>query len=525
MPLAAASAAVAVEVGEHHARALGRQPLGDRLADARSGAGDEGDAPGQRARLGPTLELGLLEPPVLDAELLRLADRGVGGDRFGAAHHVDRVEIELRRHACRLLVGAVREHADAGHQHDRRVGAAHRRAVGFGVALVVGPIVLAVRRVQLAEAGDHVLQRGVARPVDDERADLGAQEVVGARRAEPGQAGERGAGEEVEHRRIVGEVAHLHPVGRRQAPQRRRQRGGAGASLGLRERLEPRHDRAERLGPPALGDERLGGADDLQRVRLALVARRAPRGDAVAAEDAPDGRRVVALHRGDVETELEPRAPPGHPHDAVAEALLGQRLAVGGGGEGDAGVGVEVVDVVELDQAVHRRVDRRGGTAASVQAVVERLDHLVFALDARVHADERTKSVEAQHGEPGRREGAEVAARSLHPEHVDGTSGDRIVGGALGRRVAAGVVGVPRVAPEPVRPRDQLLDDVTHASAEPRTRAARGVSTRSAAVAAVRRRRGVRGAVAPWCGGTGQLARRRQQLGAAQPLHELDRAE
>ena len=280
----------------------------------------------------------------------------------------------------------------------------------------------------------------------------------------PARRASVGAGEEVEHRRVVGEVAHLHPVGRRQAAQRRRQGGGAGASLGLRERLEPRHDRAERLGPPAVGDERLGGADDLQRVRLALVARRPPRGDAVAAEDAPDGRRVVALHGGDVETELEPRTPPGHPHDAVAEALLGQRLAVGGGGEGDAGVGVEVVDVVELDQAVHRRVDRRRGTAASVQAVVERLDHLVFALDARVHADQRTQSVEAQHGEPGRREGAEIATRSLHPEHVDGAPGDRIIGGALGRRVAAGVVGVPRVAPQPVRPHDQLPDDVSHAA-------------------------------------------------------------
>ena len=40
---------------------------------------------------------------------------------------------------------------------------------------------------------------------------------------------------------------------------------------------------------------------------------------------------------------------------------------------------------------------------------------------------------------------------------------------------------------------------------------------------AVRLRRGVWGAVAPQCGGMGELARRRQRLGAAQPLIELDR--
>ena len=62
---------------------------------------------------------------------------------------------------------------------------------------------------------------------------------------------------------------------------------------------------------------------------------------------------------GDVDAELEAGSAPWDPHDAVAEALLGQRLPVRRGGEGDAGVGVEVVDVRRLDEGVHRRVDRR----------------------------------------------------------------------------------------------------------------------------------------------------------------------
>ena len=86
-------------------------------------------------------------------------DRRVGRDRLGAAHHVDRVDVELAGDPGRLLVRAEAEHPDAGHQHDRRVGAAHRRAVGRRVPLVVGAVVLAVRRVQLAEPLDGRLER------------------------------------------------------------------------------------------------------------------------------------------------------------------------------------------------------------------------------------------------------------------------------------------------------------------------------------------------------------------------------
>ena len=58
------------------------------------------------------------------------------------------------------------------------------------------------------------------------------------------------------------------------------------------ERLVPLDHRAERLGLPALGEERLGGADDVQRVALALLGGVAPGGDAVAAQDTADGLRV-----------------------------------------------------------------------------------------------------------------------------------------------------------------------------------------------------------------------------------------
>ena len=71
-------------------------------------------------------------------------------------------------------------------------------------------------------------------------------------------------------------------------------------------------------------------------------------------------------------------------------------------------------------QAVHRRVDRRRGAAAPVQAVVEGRDHLVLALDARVDVDERPQAVEPEDGQAGLGQRPEVAARALDPQQLDG---------------------------------------------------------------------------------------------------------
>ena len=164
------------------------------------------------------------------------------------------------------------------------------------------------------------------------------------------------------------------------------------------------------------------------------------------------------LDLGDVQTELEAGTTPRHPHHGVAEDRPGQLLAVGRGGDRDAGVGVQVVDVGRVDQPVHRGVDRRRRPALAVQAVVERRDHLVLALHARVDVDERAHPVQPQRRQAGGLQGAEVTAGALDPDQLDVLAGDRVGLGALGGGVAAGVVGVPRVRAEPVGPLDQLGD-------------------------------------------------------------------
>ena len=139
---------------------------------------------------------------------------------------------------------------------------------------------------------------------------------------------------------------------------------------------------------------------------------------------------------------------------------------------------MEVVDVRRVDQAVHRRVDRRGGAAAPVQAEVERRDHLVLALHARVHVDESAESIEPEDRETRFLQGPEVAAGALDPEQVDRLARDRIYGRAFGGGVATGVVRIPGVSTEAVGTVQQRRDGsrvhrhAPHPAAWPPTRSA-----------------------------------------------------
>ena len=263
---------------------------------------------------------------------------------------------------------------------------------------------------ELADPDLELIERRRPGQIDDERPDLRAQEVIGAGRPERGEPGHRLAGDEIEDDVAVGVVAHLRAIRGRQPAQQREECGGACPSLRFGQRRVPRHRSAKRLRPAVLRDEPLRGPDDLERIPLGLLRCRAPGRDAVAAEDHADRIGPLAPDRGDVEPELEPGPSPRGPRDAVTECLPGQRLAVRRGGERDPAVRVEVVDMGRVDQAVHRGVDRRGGTAASEQAVVERRDHLVFLLDAGVDVHERPEAIQPEDRQTGLGERPEIAA-------------------------------------------------------------------------------------------------------------------
>jgi hypothetical protein len=133
-----------------------------------------------------------------------------------------------------------------------------------------------------------------------------------------------------------------------------------------------------------------------------------------------------------------------------------QSLAVGGRRDRYAGIGVQVIDVRGVDEAVHRRVDRRGGSAFAMQRVVEGRDHLVFAIQPRVDVHEGAEAVKAQHREARFFEGAEVAAGALDPHQLDILAGNRVDRSPLGAGVAAGVVRVAGVGAESIRSGDQF---------------------------------------------------------------------
>jgi len=178
----------------------------------------------------------------------------------------------------------------------------------------------------------------------------------------------------------------------------------------------------------------------------------------VTPEDAADGIRVLLLDRRDVEAELDAGPAPRHPDDLAAERLLGELLAVLGRREGDARVGVQVVDVVRVDEPVHERVDRRRRAAGTEGAVGERLDHLVLVVESAVDVLQRAHAVEPQHGEALLGERAEVAAGALDPQQLDVLARDRVGRAALRRRIAACVVGVGGIGPQPVAAGDEVGD-------------------------------------------------------------------
>ena len=173
---------------------------------------------------------------------------------------------------------------------------------------------------------------------------------------------------------------------------------------------------------------------------------------------APMASGFAAPDLGHVETELEPRAPPADPGDPVAEAASGQRLAIGGGRERDAGVGMQVVDMVGLDEPVHGGVDRRRRAAPTMKAEVERGDHLVLAIDPRVDVDQATQTIEAQDREACLGQRAEVAARTLHPQQLDRQPGHRVDPGPLRGGIPAREVRVPGVRAEAIRALEQGAD-------------------------------------------------------------------
>ena len=200
-------------------------------------------------------------------------------------------------------------------------------------------------------------------------------------------------------------------------------------------------------------DELSDLVDDGEGVDVALALRLAPGEEAVAAEHDAVAAGIVADRLAHHQAELKAGALPGNPDQVMAELaveLLHFGLAVGGGGQGDAPVGVEMVDVGEGKKAVQRRVNGGGDGVVAEGAEGIHGHHVVFVIDALVAALEGEQLLLVEGGEAGALDAAQVAAGALDPEHLDGLAGERIDLGDLGAGVAAGEVGDAQVGAEQV---------------------------------------------------------------------------
>ena len=167
--------------------------------------------------------------------------------------------------------------------------------------------------------------------------------------------------------------------------------------------------------------------------------------------------RVVAAEFLQPQAELEARPLPRQPADLAAEDLCRQLLAVLGGGDRDDRVGMHVVDMLPRHEGVQRRVDRGRARVEVERAVGEVAHHLVLVLDAAIELLQAFELRLVERGEAVELDGADVAARALHPQHLDRLAGERILLHHLGRGVAAAVVGDALVGAEQVGAVEQPL--------------------------------------------------------------------
>ena len=316
-------------------------------ADARGRARHHRHVTRQRGRRRAPGQLRLLELPVLDVEQVGLADCRVAAQLDGPLDDPDRVAVDVRGESGVGGLTTDGQHAQLGIDHDagRRVDGHERTVAQPGP--VAGDVGLVVPHV----AGDIP---------PDQRDALGAQDVVGRRRAHLGHRREVVACGEASGR-LAGVAAHDHRLrrGGRDVPSQhghgaqvaveddrgRPEPCGAGdgvaagrGSVGPAARANPRGPRAGRRRPVAGAERRRRSSPGRRRPPLSGPARcRPPRslGSGVGPDPAavrrrrpsPAGRRPARVRR----PPADPAPPVRRAGDQVDVVLVGGAGVVGEG--------------------------------------------------------------------------------------------------------------------------------------------------------------------------------------------------
>ena len=328
---------------------------------------------------------------------------------------------------------------------------------------VVGAVLLqpaAELLLQLANVG-----RGRI-PVDVERLDLRAKEVVGAARADLRQPLRVDAVDKPQHLRPM-----LHRADEslllRHLPAKPRQHFGQHAGAVIIVQRTVLRAAKSLIALVVIVKIAGGRLDKLERQVVAGFVVVVPVDESVLPHEQAD---ELGIGPGDcfhLQAQVKARPLPADVAEAAAEDLPVEPLLVGARRDRDNGIGVHVIDVPGRQEAVQRRVDATCARVEVVRHVRVETDHVVLGL--RFRSDRIARSVDVLDAvEPGEFERGEirplarpeVAAAALDPEHVDLVAGERILLEDLGRRVAAAGVGDALVAAEQIAAVDEPLDRI-----------------------------------------------------------------
>src|SRR5271163_572742 len=101
---------------------------------------------------------------------------------------------------------------------------------------------------------------------------------------------------------------------------------------------------------------------------------------------------------------------------------------------------MQVVDVLEWQEAMERGIDRCSNRVVPEGAQRIHIRHLIFEIDAAVDVLQSVKLLEIQRRKTAALHAAEIAAASLHPQHLNLLPRKRVSLERLGAGVASGEV-------------------------------------------------------------------------------------
>src|SRR6266567_8557943 len=137
--------------------------------------------------------------------------------------------------------------------------------------------------------------------------------------------------------------------------------------------------------------------------------------------------------------------------------LLHLGFSVGGGGQSDAPIRMQVVHMREGKKAMQRCVDRCGYRVVAKGTERIHLHHRVFSVLPAIKMFECQQFVLVKRGEPRALDAAEISAAALYPEHLHGLAGKRIELVDFGTGVAAREVSDAQVRAEQIGAISQQL--------------------------------------------------------------------